>query len=410
VARIRAKLAKEGDTLMPKTVSLRPKRLPSRDGKEWCVNVPAVLSSTGKRQRLFFATEREADVESELLKTRKINFGHSLSSLDPSRIAEAGACYRRLELEAPGVTLSDAVSEFLERYRARTASVPMATLWDAFITSRSKPGYRQDLRSAFTRLEPLAALIASEVTAQDIITALDVAKFPPAYRKAVLCYLRAAFNFGIPRWLRQNPIEGMEFPKVVRDGVETIAPDRVERLLIDALLNDLELSPSRILEFFAGVRPDNEEGEITQMLWSDIDLRAKEHHVTIRPTIAKKDRKRWADLSANGLAWFDAYAAAGGKMEGLIVPFSASTLRRKRRLNAMSAGLQEWPQQGARHTWASCWLREHGDINKLMLQGGWNSVDVVWSHYYQAVTPATAAAFWNIFPPLTEERRIVAFA
>ncbi len=395
---------------MPKTSSLRPKRLPSRDGKEWCVNVPAVLSPTGKRQRLFFATEREADIESELLKTKKVNFGHSLLSLSPSRIAEAGACYQRLELEAPDVTLSDAVSEFLERHRVRIKSVPMSELWDAFITSRPKPGYRQDLRSAFARLEPLAPLIASEVTAQHITAALDLAKFPPAYRKAVLGYLRAAFNFGIPRWLKENPIDGVQFPKVVRDGVETIEPDRVERLLMDALLNDLELLPSRILEFFSGVRPDTDDGEITQVLWSDIDFDAKEHHVTIRPTVAKKERKRWIDLSVNALAWLDAYRAAGGQMNGHIVPFSASTLRRKRRLNAMSAGIQEWPQQGARHTWASCWLRQHGDINKLVLQGGWESVSVVWDHYYQAVTPAIAAAFWNIFPPLAEERRIVAFA
>jgi integrase len=394
---------------MPKTSSLRPKRLPSRDGKEWCVNVPAVLSPTGKRQRLFFATEREADLEAELLKTRKVNFGHSLSSLDPSRIAEAGACYQRLELEAPGITLSDAVSEFLERHRTRIASVPMSKLWDTFITSRPKPGYRQDLRSAFARLEPLTPLIASDVTAQHITAALELAKFPPAYRKAVLGYLRAAFNFGMPRWLKENPIDGMEFPKVVRDGVETIEPDRVERLLMDALLNDLELLPSRILEFFSGVRPDTDDGEITKVLWSDIDLNAKQHQVTIRPTVAKKGRKRWIDLPPNAQAWFDAYRDAGGKMESLIVPFSASTLRRKRRLNAMSAGIQEWPQQGARHTYCSCWLRQHGDINKLVLQSGHESPQVMWDHYYQAVTPETAAAFWNIFPPLPEERRIVAF-
>jgi len=29
--------------------------------------------------------------------------------------------------------------------------------------------------------------------------------------------------------------------------------------------------------------------------------------------------------------------------------------------------------------------------------------------YYQAVTPEAAAAFWSIFPPAAEERRIIAF-
>src|ERR1700757_4100489 len=116
---------------MPKTPSLRPQRLPSRtDGRSWCLNVPAVLSPTGKRQRLFFATEREATAQCELLKTRKINFGHSLASMSAERIAEARSCYQRLELECPGATLPQAVDEFIKLHRNRTSSVPLRTLFD----------------------------------------------------------------------------------------------------------------------------------------------------------------------------------------------------------------------------------------------------------------------------------------
>jgi integrase len=207
-------------------------------------------------------------------------------------------------------------------------------------------------------------------------------------------------------WLKENPVRRVEFSKVVRDQVETIPPDRVERFLMDALLSDRDLLPFLVFSFYAGIRP---EGELMKLLWSDIDLAAKEHHVTIRPTVAKKRRKRWIDLSDNALAWLDAFKAYGGEMQGPVVPFSASTLRRKRRLNAMSAGLQEWPQQGARHTWASCWLRQHGDINKLVLQASHESATVVWDHYYQAVTPEVAAAFWAIYPPPRERQKIVAF-
>jgi hypothetical protein len=39
-----------------------------------------------------------------------------------------------------------------------------------------------------------------------------------AHRNAALRYLRAAFNFGIrSRWLKENPIKGLEFAKIVRD-------------------------------------------------------------------------------------------------------------------------------------------------------------------------------------------------
>ena len=106
------------------------------------------------------------------------------------------------------------------------------------------------------------------------------------------------------------------------------------------------------------------------------------------------------------LAWLSEYRTRGGKTEGLIIPFSASTLRRKRRRNAQVAGLEAWPQQGARHTYCSAWLRQHGDINKLVIQAGHESPMVLWNHYYQAMSPEAAGAFWNIFPPAREPRQI----
>jgi len=54
------------------------------------------------------------------------------------------------------------------------------------------------------------------------------------------------------------------------------------------------------------------------------------------------------------------------------------------------------PQQGARRTYCSAWLRQHGDINKLVLQAGHESPHGVWDHYYQAMTPGDAASVWNI--------------
>jgi hypothetical protein len=44
-----------------------------------------------------------------------------------------------------------------------------------------------------------------------------------------------------------------------------------------------------------------------------------------------------------------------------------------------------------------------------ILQGGHESPTVLWNHYYQAMTPKAAAAFWGIYPPVSEERRVVAF-
>jgi integrase len=349
----------------------------------------------------------EAEVECELLKTRKVNFGHSLSKMSPAQIAEASACYSKLESACPGVTLSHAVGEFIDFYRRRTVSVSLRSLFDAFLESKHEANrnYQRELRNVFERVGQLNDVVVSEIDPQQINQALK--DFPDGNRNAALRYLRAAFNYGIRRgWLTENPIGRLEFKKRLRDQVEVIPPAIVEKLLSDALANDLELVPSLVFAFFCGVRPD---GELTKLLWSDIDMSAREHHVTIRATIAKKGRKRWIDLSENALAWLGEYRNRGGKMEGPIFPLSAITLRRKRRKNALAAGLDALPQQGARHTWASAWLRQHGDINKLVLQAGHESPTVMWNHYYHAMTPEAAAAFWTIYPPPAEERRIVDF-
>jgi integrase len=394
---------------MPKLSSLRPTRLASRsDGRQWCVNVPGELSPTGKRQRRFFGTKLDAEVACEQLKTRRVNFGHSLSSLSATRVAEASACYQRLDRDAPGVTLTAAVTDFLECHRERKTSVTMSSLWEKFIASKAmaSPPYKQKLRSTARRLNSLLGVTASDITPKAIEEA--IAGFPPSSKNAVLAYLRAAFNFGIRSgWLKENPVSRLEFTKIVRDQVEVIPPAIVEKLLSAALVNDLQLIPFLIMAFYAGVRPD---GELQKIQWSDIDVTAKKHHVTIRPTVAKKRRKRWIDLSDNALVWLSEYRARGGRVDGRITPFSASTLRRKRRRNALAAGLTEWPQQGARHTYCSCWLAQHGDINGLVIQAGHESPAIMWNHYYQAVTPEAAAAFWSIFPPAAEERRIVQFS
>jgi hypothetical protein len=238
---------------MPKLASLRPTKHAGREREgQWCVNVPAALSSTGKRQRLFFSSEREAKTECELIKTRKVNFGHSLSSLSAARIAEASACYARLDaLGVPDITLTAAVTEFLAQRSIRTASVTMSKLWEKLLISKkdASSSYRQELASTFNRLGSLAD-IACDVTAKQIEESLI--GFPPAYRNAALRYLRAAFNFGIrSAWLKESPIRHMEFTKIIRDQVEVIAPAKVEKLLLDAIANDLELVPFLTLAFYA---------------------------------------------------------------------------------------------------------------------------------------------------------------
>lgn len=89
---------------MPRISSLEPRKVSSREkaGKApWCLNVPAELSPTGKRQQLFFDLKKDAEAEAVTLEARRDNFGVSLTEMTPARIAEAAEAYKRLEGQPP---------------------------------------------------------------------------------------------------------------------------------------------------------------------------------------------------------------------------------------------------------------------------------------------------------------------
>jgi hypothetical protein len=120
------------------------------------LNVPANLSDTGKRRRLFFATERQASAEAERLKTRAHNFRASLGNLTSSQIIEAADCY---ELLAPfsEARLKDAVLHYREALKARTKSVNYLELFNRYLAFKQNCSqkYLKELRITRDRFPSL---------------------------------------------------------------------------------------------------------------------------------------------------------------------------------------------------------------------------------------------------------------
>ena len=72
-------------------------------------------------------------------------------------------------------------------------------------------------------------------------------------------YLRVVFNWGVKRdYLTENPIDKLDFEKVVKGDTEIFEPKIVQALLQDCLEHDLAFLPYRVLGFFCGIRPDGE--------------------------------------------------------------------------------------------------------------------------------------------------------
>lgn len=395
---------------MPRTAILKPKSRKTRKASglaSWVVNVPPSLSPTGRRQELFFATKDEADTECEKLKARKDNFGISLTEMTPTRIAEAAEAYKLLEPR--GIDLLSAVRSHIEMLDRRAGSVTFGTAFDRFaeLKQTKSPKYRQEIRQAKAKFEPLLARSVCDITANDLEPILD--ELPAASRNAKMRRLRSVFNLAIKRgWMEQgtSPILRLDFADGQHKEVETIPVATVAKMLNHALENDLEILPFLTLAFFCGIRPD---GELQKLEWRDIDL--KDGVVTIRPEVSKTHRRRFPEIPKNAIAWLQVFRQRGGKTVGRIVNLSPSVLRTKRRANWKAAAGEKarWVQQGARHTYCSCWLAVHGDINKLVLQSGHDSVDTMWRSYHKGVKKADAEKFWAIMPLEESDPKIVAF-
>ena len=376
--------------------SLRPQKLPSRVKKgvsPWCLSVPPNLSETGERQRLFFATEREAKAAAERLKTRKANFGASLGSLTSAQIVMAAECFDILA-EFPDADIKTAVLHYLSTLRARLKSVTFLELFDRYLELKQNRSakYRNELRITRDRFKSLHELRVCDIT-PEILEPL-LLPIPAANRNAIMRYLRAVFAYGVKRsYLATNPITRLDFTDIARKEVEILEPEQVSKLLTDALSNDLELLPFLVFGFFSGIRPD---GELTKLEWRDVDL--ADRVITIRSEVSKTRRRRFPSLSENAVAWLMEYHARGGRREGLIVPWGLPFLRKHRLANRARAGVTRWPQQGMRHSFCSYWLAVHKDINQLVLLSGHDNVDTMWRSYHKGATKSEAAKFWEIRP------------
>jgi integrase len=116
-----------------------------------------------------------------------------------------------------------------------------------------------------------------------------------------------------------DPIARLNFADRPRKEVQIVSTDLVEKMLLHALQNSLELLPFLVLGFFTGIRPS---GELEKLLWSDIDLVGRV--ITIRPEVSKTNRRRFPELSENAVAWLEVYRQRGRFIKGAIRRVEAS--------------------------------------------------------------------------------------
>ena len=367
----------------------------TKSPRGYVVNTPASLSETGQRTRQYFATQDEARGACTELRTRFLNHGTAAPTLPPGQSDLAARAFQLLTAaEQPHDAIISAVKLYLGKVKAEAASVTFTEACEAFATAKAHRSARHlaDIRRLPERFSDIAARLVSGVQHTDLETPLT--PLPGPMKNLVLRQTRAVFNFAVRRgWASENPAARVDLAHVPAPQVSVLTAEQLRRLLKSAVELDPDLCPLMAVEAFAGVRP----AEAEKLNWSDLDL--ADDILTVPASIAKTRRARHLGIHPTLRAWLDWHIGRGGDSNGLIMRPVRTPLRRRLGIVRKAAGIDPWPQDCLRHTFASAALAAGWrDIGGLCLDLGHTSQAMLHKHYHRAMRKAEAEAVFAVSP------------
>lgn len=393
-----------------RTAQFTPTEFPDRP-RPWCVSIPATYSQSGKRERKFFNTKREALDYAKDEKFRVEREGRdATTSLSVSQRDAAAAAFRLLEGHAPQ-KIVEIVEQWLSKHKLASRSVSVGEAFDRYIERGKKRRttggmvsfvpfslkHARGLRLALTGLEKHRDTMVSELTTKMIEDAL--AEYSPSYHNAQLRIIRAVCEYAVEKkWAANNAAQDVEERTIKATSKQKkkgsiLTIDEAKRLLAVTAKQEPQFVPYVALSLFAGIRPDLEDGELVHMTWDMVRL--EDGDIDIPYDVSKTDERRVFKMEDTLKAWLKYYAAKGGECEGAIVP--RTNLRKRLRDLRAAAGI-EWEQDIARRTFATYHLTHFENLARCVESMGHQDSAMLWKHYKRSVPQAEAAKFWQITP------------
>jgi len=368
------------------------------DGKQyWCVTWP----KPGKgRSRQHFKNKTEAQTFFDQKQIEQRN-GIGGMALNLRQCVEYMECSDKL---APfNATLRDAVDFYLPHLQATNRSCTARQLADEIVAAKTADGaskrYLGDLRNRLKRFaddfdgKPVAKITTAEVDQflRSLVDSETGKPVAPTTRNNFRRLLNVAFNYACDRgYCASNPAVKTAKAKVIETSVGILTVEETIRLLNNAPEN---LIPFVAIGAFAGLR----RSELERLDWKEVDLESRLIKVTASK--AKSARRRFVKIKPNLLEWLQPRC----QKQGSVAPAGYRELLDKAR---KAAGIQTWPNNALRHSFASYYLAHFMDAAAVAHEMGHTNQNLVFQHYREVVKPADAKDFWNIVPPRTQKDKI----
>jgi integrase len=366
----------------------------------WCVTWPKV----GKgRNRQFFKHKTEAETVLEKKLIEQENFGTTGLSFNDRQRAEYFDCVEALK--PFNATIRDAVNFYVPHLRAAKRTCTAAELVKELLNGKEADGaserYLSDLRSRLTQFsESFDGVPVGEITSSEIDEWLrnlsdkeSGKRLAPVTRNNFRRVLIVAFNFAKGHdYCVGNPAQQSAKAKEIESAVGILTVDQTACLLESAAP---ELLPYVAIGAFAGLR----RAELERLDWQEVDLQSGLIEVTARK--AKSARRRFVRIQPNLRKWLQPHA----QLSGNVTPTDYRALLETAR---ETAGIEQWPQNALRHSFASYHLAKFNDAAALALELGHTNSNMVFHHYRQLVKPKQAERYWKIAP--AGGKKVIQFA
>lgn len=402
----------------------RPTFVPryDKDRGEWCLNIPAKMSDTGKRQRLYWprGEEDKAIEHGRRLREGKQHFGERAKGIKPE-LMEAAVKWNETAIEFGYRGLDHFCTDAFARLEAGSLSPTLGELLDGHEADHSKNwsgDYKskrwKPFRRRLSEIEELRISVMDEEWWRQWMKNWSALTQPgiETYNQQI-GMVRSLFERTVAKKVHPiNPLDGL--PAAKQRGKKVVpvsSAEDVVKLLSAAWQYDLEMVPYFATCYFAGPRPDSEAKTIH---FEHYDW--KEGHLKIGITKTSNLPHRFVPIEDALRAWMRPFM---GK-KGSIIP-SNFTKRRRRLIygahTTPGAALSDpttweqlvpWGHDITRHSYGSNWEAEHrteaGCREALVSQMGHENFKTFKSYYLNSRTRAEARAYWGIRPPPDVQR------
>jgi integrase len=204
-----------------------------------------------------------------------------------------------------------------------------------------------------------------------------------ANRKRLLSFFAYAVARG---WCEANPVTGVPLAREHSAAPGILEPEQLRALLFACAT---ATRPYWVIGAFAGLRSI----ELERLEWRDIRWRS--WLIEVGAAKSKTATKRFVKIEPVLAAWLE---DCHGRDSGMVAP--AADLRKHLIADRQAAGIEKWPANALRHSFASYHLAHFHDAARLALELGHTSTYLIFRHYRELVTPEAAREYWNQYPKM----------